>query len=347
MSLLNDKQWVANFAKMLKNLPVEGVSMEVPMSVIIRDDAFNARLTKNESAGKDELEGSKSHNSTQQGATQLTDLALQIQRDGLLTPLTCRPDPKAPGRLSLVAGFRRHSALQLLKAENVKVFIKDMSEVQARITNMAENVSRRDLKPYEVAARCKQLRDEFNMPLKSIGAQLGFTQSYVSFLTAILEKGHPRLVRMWSEGKFPGVLTVDNLYKWASKLTSDEQISEFEDLRVVKGFDVDGNEVQESAEQKAKREAEKSKAPKRPSDATLKDALAEAESGNVKGVAKERMAGIIEAIRFMMGETPTLGGWYDPAAKKEAVEKREKALKAREKAKKAAEEAAKLESELS
>ncbi|MFA6095868.1 MAG: ParB/RepB/Spo0J family partition protein [Candidatus Paceibacterota bacterium] len=346
MSLLADKEWVKRFNSTIKTLPAEGVMMEVPMSIITRDDSFNARLTANLSASKDELASHKAMGATtQHGATQITELAAQIARDGLLTPLTCRPDPAAPGKLSLVAGFRRHAALQLNKAENARVLIKDMSEVQARIINMAENVSRRDLKPYEVAIRMKLMRDDFGMQLKAVGTQLGFTGGYTTFLTTILDKGHPRLIRLWGEGRFQGVLTVDNLYRWASKLDSEEQIKEFELARVSKGFDEEGNEI-ELAEGEEKEKKGKDTGPKKPGEAIIAACLNRALAGGIKTVSKDRLEGAIAALRFVAGEVATLDGWYDPAAEKEALEKQEKVVKAKAKAAKAAAEAQKLESEL-
>ncbi len=344
MSLLKDKEWVKNFAALLKNLPTDGVMMEIPMACIIRDETFNARLLENESAKKDELESHKlMGSSTQQAATQITELADQIRRDGLLTPLTVRPIENAPGKVSLVAGFRRHSALQYLKAENVRVLIKDMSEVAARITNLAENMARKDLKPYEVALAMRKLRDDHGMTYQKVGEQLGCTKGYVSFLTTILDKVHPRLLRFWQAGKFDGVLTVDNMYKWGSKLTSDEQIAAFEDVRVAKGYDADGKEIVRTEEEK--KAAAAGKGPKAPNESTIRDAIARAEAG-VKGKSKDSIAATVAALRWVLGEVGTLDGWYDPAAEKEAIAKREKVTKAKERAAKAAAEAAKLESEL-
>lgn len=345
MSLLNDKDWVRKFHALLKNLPTDGVVMEIPMSCIVRDNDFNARLAENESATKDELQSHKvMASSTQQAATQITELAEQIRRDGLLTPLTVRPLENAPGKVSLVAGFRRHSALQYLKAENVRVLIKDMSEVGARIMNLAENMARKDLKPYEVAKSMRTLKMDHGLSYQKIGELLGCTKGYVTFLQTILDKGHPRLLRFWADGKFPGVLTVDNMYQWASKLNSDEQVAAFEDVRVRKGFDAEGREIERSAEEKAAANAN-GKGPKAPNESTIRDALARAEGG-VKGKSKEVMAATIAALRWVLGEVGTLDGWYDQQAEKEAIAKREKVNKAKEKARKAAEEAAKLESEL-
>lgn len=343
------KEWTKNFIATLKNMPPDGIIMKVPFHAIVRDDSFNAR-TSPLSATQDELASDKyKATSTQQGAQLITEMADQLRRDGLLSPLIVRPlyDEKGipNGKLFLVAGFRRHAAIDVLKWEDVTVNIKEMSESQSRIVNLAENVARKDLKPYEVAMRMKLLRDEFSMPMKTVGAQLNFSQTYVSFLTNILEKCHPRLLRLWADPKWQPVLTVDNLVKW-SKLSSDEQIQAFEDVRVSKNLTEDGEPGPEKTpEEKAAAAAASAGRIKAPPSATIKDALARAESG-VKGKSKDYQTAMVAALRWVLGETGSLDGWYDPAAEKEKIAKREKMEKLAAKRAKDDAELAKLQSEL-
>lgn len=327
----------------LKTLPSEGAPIKVPVSVILIDEDFNARKSSNYSASKDEVDASNTRNreSTQQAMTQMDELALDIKNRGLDHFPVVRPQvmPDKSVRLVLVSGFRRMKAIKdILKWSEVMVNVKEMSEKDAHYANLAENMARKDLKPYEVALKVMDLRTRFNEAAKKVGERLNLSTSYVNFLTRIIEQGHSRLLRLWADGKFPGVLTVDNLYKW-SALTTDEQIEAFNDARVSKGFDEEGNEIKDSDDQ-----SKGPKVPAAPNKETIKDALARARGG-VKGKDPKNLAGVIAALTWVLGESDTLDGWYDPKAEKEAIEKRAKAEKAREAARKAAEKAESLAKE--
>lgn len=92
------------------------------------------------------------------------ELADDIRAKGLLFPLLVRPMDELPTRVvgfdwSLIAGFRRHAAITLLRWDTVPCLIKKgLSEEDARSINFAENLERTDLSHMEVA---RGLRSRF------------------------------------------------------------------------------------------------------------------------------------------------------------------------------------------
>jgi len=79
----------------------------------------------------------------------VVDLCKSIERNGLLQPITVQPytkpdDPKIKYRI--IVGHRRYTAFRVLKRESIPALIKiGLSEVQARVLNLQENLERQDL----------------------------------------------------------------------------------------------------------------------------------------------------------------------------------------------------------
>lgn len=76
------------------------------------------------------------------------DLARSIEDKGLETPITVQPwsEPSKPQiKYRVVAGHRRHKAMQVNKAQTVPAFIREFSEDGAHEYNLCENLERKDL----------------------------------------------------------------------------------------------------------------------------------------------------------------------------------------------------------
>lgn len=87
----------------------------------------------------------------------VTELAKDIAKNGLQTPITVQP---YNDKYRILAGHRRHKACLLNQMKEIPCFIRTgLSELDARIINLSENVSRKALSLYEEAMALKSLKD--------------------------------------------------------------------------------------------------------------------------------------------------------------------------------------------
>jgi ParB family chromosome partitioning protein len=77
----------------------------------------------------------------------LEALAQSIREKGVLQPLLVRP--LGDGRYAIVAGERRYRAAKMAGLAEVPVRFLDLSEKEARLLALVENLQREDLNPYE------------------------------------------------------------------------------------------------------------------------------------------------------------------------------------------------------
>lgn len=77
----------------------------------------------------------------------LEALAASIREHGVLQPLVVRPSKQ--GGYEIVAGERRYRAARLAGLKSVPARVLDVSEREARLLALMENLQREDLNPYE------------------------------------------------------------------------------------------------------------------------------------------------------------------------------------------------------
>lgn len=77
----------------------------------------------------------------------LEALAHSIREKGVLQPLLVRP--LGDGKYAIVAGERRYRAARMAGLSEVPVRVVDLSEKEARLFALVENLQRDDLNPYE------------------------------------------------------------------------------------------------------------------------------------------------------------------------------------------------------
>ena len=107
----------------------------------------------------------------------LEALAQSIREKGVLQPLLVRP--LGDGRYAIVAGERRYRAAKMAGLSEVPVRVLEISEKEARLLALVENLQREDLNPYEETLGVLELLSE----------DLGKTREEVVSL----------LHRMWNE----------------------------------------------------------------------------------------------------------------------------------------------------
>jgi ParB family chromosome partitioning protein len=98
--------------------------------------------------------------------TEVLALKESIKAIGLQTPLTVI---QRDGRYVLVAGRHRHEALRLLKAERVPVRIVDMTDMEARLWQISENLHRNEL---TVIQKAEHVAEWIKLKEEKLSAQL-------------------------------------------------------------------------------------------------------------------------------------------------------------------------------
>jgi len=88
----------------------------------------------------------------------LEALAQSIREQGVLQPLLVRP--LGDGRYAIVAGERRYRAAKMAGLAEVPVRVLDLSEKEARLLALVENLQREDLNPYEETLGVLELLSE-------------------------------------------------------------------------------------------------------------------------------------------------------------------------------------------
>lgn len=138
-------------------------------------------------------------------ATALDDLASSIKANGLIQPITVRPD-KRRGHYIIVAGERRWRAHQLLHKRGLKRFgsiqaivAKVRAGADVLVKQIAENMAREDMTPLEEADAFAVLRDDYGLSADQIADRLGLAPFRVRWRLQLLNLA-PEIRKMVASG---------------------------------------------------------------------------------------------------------------------------------------------------
>lgn len=108
----------------------------------------------------------------------LRDLAESIRESGVVQPIVLRTQVWG---YELLAGERRWRASQLAGLHEIPAVIRDdLSDDEAFVVGLIENLQRESLTPMETAAGLKRLSEIFELTHEQIGARVGKSREYVS-----------------------------------------------------------------------------------------------------------------------------------------------------------------------
>jgi ParB/RepB/Spo0J family partition protein len=145
----------------------------IPMAEIFSDDNFNCR-------------GSIS-------PLDVKDLAKDIEANDLQFPIAVQPaenvsTPLPTGKkYRIIAGHRRHKAFMVLRRTHIPAMVKrGLSEVQARIYNLSENLQRAELNILQEAHAVRRLKD-LGLVQADAAQALGKTRSWIQIRYNLLE----------------------------------------------------------------------------------------------------------------------------------------------------------------
>lgn len=115
----------------------------------------------------------------------LSELADSIAQHGVLQPLLVRP--LLGGGYQLIAGERRWRASRMAGLTQVPVIIKELSDDEAAVISLIENLQREDLNPVEEAFGFSSLIKDFNLTQEEAAQRVGKSRPAVANALRLLK----------------------------------------------------------------------------------------------------------------------------------------------------------------
>lgn len=138
-----------------------------------------------------QLKAGKYQPRTRMEQEKLDELADSIAREGIMQPLLVRPIAGESASYEIIAGERRFRAAKIAGLIQVPVLIREVSDEQAAVMALIENMQREDLNPLEEAKGIDRLIKEFSFTHEQAAESIGRSRSYTSNLLRLLNLSGP------------------------------------------------------------------------------------------------------------------------------------------------------------
>src|SRR5688572_28805854 len=153
----------------------------------------------------------------------LQELAGSIKESGVVSPVVLRSRGQG---YELLAGERRWRAAQLAGLHEIPAIVRDdLSDSEAHVVGLIENLQRESLTPIETAAGLKQLAELFGLTHEQMGERVGKSREYVTNhlrllnlappVQALVNEGHLSM----GHAKVLASLPLDQQNHWAAQVT--------------------------------------------------------------------------------------------------------------------------------
>lgn len=116
---------------------------------------------------------------------ELANLALSIQNQGIIQPLTVRK--LDTDRFQLISGERRLKAARVAGLVEVPVYIRVANDEQMLEMALVENIQRTDLNPVEIAISYQRLLEECQIRQEELSQRVGKDRSTISNYIRLLK----------------------------------------------------------------------------------------------------------------------------------------------------------------
>lgn len=132
------------------------------------------------------------------------DIVGNIKNIGLKKPITVTPRKDADGneRFLLICGEGRLKAFKSLGETTIPAMVVHVSDEDAFIMSLAENIARRQGRTLELLAGIDQLREQ-GYDRKEIAKKTGLSADYVYGILQLLKNGEERLLIAVEGGRIP------------------------------------------------------------------------------------------------------------------------------------------------
>ncbi|MFH1519866.1 MAG: ParB/RepB/Spo0J family partition protein [Candidatus Omnitrophota bacterium] len=119
----------------------------------------------------DKIKPAKHQPRQEVGEKELGELTQSIKAKGFIQPIVVRTI--ADGSYEVVAGERRYQAAKSLGLNEIPTIVKELSDQDAFVLAIAENLQRQDLNPIEEAQAFRRLISEFEFSLEEVAQFVG------------------------------------------------------------------------------------------------------------------------------------------------------------------------------
>ncbi len=122
----------------------------------------------------------------------IAELAESIRAQGVVQPVLVRPvdgEGDSGARYEIVAGERRWRAAQHAGLESVPAIVRPLSDTEAALAALVENVQREDLNAMELARALRAILEISGGTHKEVGRSIGMSRAAVSNHLRLLELG--------------------------------------------------------------------------------------------------------------------------------------------------------------
>jgi ParB family transcriptional regulator, chromosome partitioning protein len=127
------------------------------------------------------------------------EIVVNIKRVGLKKPITVTARNE---RFLLVCGEGRLKAFKALGETSIPALVVDVSDEDAFIMSLAENIARRQCRPLELLSGIEQLHKK-GYGTKDIASKTGLTPTYIQGILTLIDRGEQRLIVAVERGEIP------------------------------------------------------------------------------------------------------------------------------------------------
>jgi ParB family chromosome partitioning protein len=110
----------------------------------------------------------------------LKELRESIASMGVIEPIIVRPNAQAEGRYQVVAGARRVEASSQCGKNTVPAIVRQVSNQQAMVMTLVENLQREDLNHIDQARSYQRLAQEFKLTQEEVAKYTGKDRSVIA-----------------------------------------------------------------------------------------------------------------------------------------------------------------------
>jgi ParB family transcriptional regulator, chromosome partitioning protein len=124
----------------------------------------------------------------------LEELATSIKANGVIQPIVVRPRPPGTAgdaKYEIIAGERRWQAAKLAGLTDIPTIVRDLSDSQAVVVGLIENIQREELTAAEEARALKRLSVDFSLTHQELADSVGRSRAAVTNLIRLLDLPEP------------------------------------------------------------------------------------------------------------------------------------------------------------
>jgi len=132
----------------------------------------------------DDIEANPFQPRTDFDRAELADLAMSIQHQGIIQPVTLRK--LSNDRFQLIAGERRLKAARVAGLTEIPAYIRVANDEQMLEMALVENIQREDLNPIEVGISFQRLMEECQIRQEDLSQRVGKDRSTISNYVRLL-----------------------------------------------------------------------------------------------------------------------------------------------------------------